>query len=112
MRVLGAPPLDQHPLNAEALPDDHPAAISEDYGEGYQRTLVGGVVERSDLETALSGDNAIAAANADVDATDSARTLANENNVDLNDVEGTGTDGRVTVDDVRNYIAEQDDTTS
>lgn len=32
-------PLDQHPFNPNDLPEDHPARIAEDYGEGYQANL-------------------------------------------------------------------------
>jgi pyruvate/2-oxoglutarate dehydrogenase complex dihydrolipoamide acyltransferase (E2) component len=39
----------------------------------------------------------------EVDATDAARREARERGVDLTEVEGTGTDGRITVDDVRTY---------
>lgn len=38
-------------------------------------------------------------------ATDAAVTLANENQVNLNDVQGTGKDGRIGVQDVRNHIS-------
>lgn len=37
----------------------------------------------------------------DIDATDAARQLAADSNIDLADVEGTGSGGRITVDDVR-----------
>lgn len=40
----------------------------------------------------------------EVNATPAAVELAAANQVDLEDVEGTGTDGRVTVDDVRSYV--------
>jgi len=50
-------PLDQHPLNPEALPADHPSAISADYGEGYQTTVTGGVPQ-TDLQAALQGGGA------------------------------------------------------
>jgi len=93
-------PLEQHPLNPEALPADHPAAISADYGEGYGRTVVGGVVERTDLETALAG----AGGGGDVNATAAAVQLADDNGVDLSEVDGTGVDGKITKDDVQNYI--------
>jgi len=43
----------------------------------------------------------------EVNATDAARREAREQSVDLTEVEGTGTDGRITVDDVRTY-AESD----
>lgn len=56
-------PLDQHPFNPNALPDDHPARIDENYGVGYQADLSGdeigtqfpGAPGRSDLETDLLG---------------------------------------------------------
>lgn len=44
----------------------------------------------------------------EVDATDAARALAEANNVDLTEVEGTGVNGRVIVDDVQLFIAERD----
>lgn len=99
-------PLDQHPLNVEALPEGHPAAIADDYGEGYGRTLVGGRPSRSDLERHLVGDH-MNENNDDVDATEAALELANEKNVSLNDVVGTGADGRVTKDDVQKYLDDQ-----
>lgn len=40
----------------------------------------------------------------EVDATDGARNLAEENNVNLSEVEGTGKDGRITKDDVQTHI--------
>jgi len=42
-------------------------------------------------------------------ATPAAVELAKANDVDLADVEGTGTDGKVTVDDVRAYVEDQGD---
>jgi hypothetical protein len=57
-------PIDQHPFNPANLPDDHPAAIAEDYGEGYQANLtpaeVGtsfpGAPQQTDLQQDLQGD--------------------------------------------------------
>jgi hypothetical protein len=40
----------------------------------------------------------------DVVATDAARNLAEENNIDLTSVKGTGSEGRITVEDVREAI--------
>jgi pyruvate/2-oxoglutarate dehydrogenase complex dihydrolipoamide acyltransferase (E2) component len=100
-------PLTQHPLNAAALPEGHPAAIDESYGEGYGRTLVAGVPQRTDLERHLVGDRTVEG-NQEIDATDSARELANEHGVDLNEVEGSGKDGRVTQDDVKQFLADQE----
>jgi hypothetical protein len=45
----------------------------------------------------------------EVNATPAAIELAQVNNVDIDDVEGSGADGRVTVDDVRSYIEDQGD---
>jgi len=45
----------------------------------------------------------------EVNATPAAIELAQVNDVDIDDVDGTGTDGKVTVDDVRSYIEEQGD---
>jgi pyruvate/2-oxoglutarate dehydrogenase complex dihydrolipoamide acyltransferase (E2) component len=39
----------------------------------------------------------------ELDATDAARRQAREMGLDLTEIEGTGTDGRITVDDVRNF---------
>jgi len=39
----------------------------------------------------------------EVEATDAARRQAQELGVDLTEIEGTGSDGRITVDDVKNY---------
>lgn len=44
----------------------------------------------------------------EVDATEAARALAVANNVDLTEVEGTGVNGRVIVDDVQAFIDERD----
>lgn len=109
-------PLEQHPLRADALPEGHPAAISEDYGEGYDHTLKGAATVRqsplsSDLERHSVGDftdEELDVKNADVDATDGARELARGEKVDLSEVEGTGEDGRVTKADVESYLAEQE----
>jgi hypothetical protein len=56
-------PLDQHPFNPEALPEDHPARIDEEYGKGYSDAIspenVGqsfpGTSSGSDLENDLQG---------------------------------------------------------
>lgn len=56
-------PLDQHPFNPEALPEDHPARIDPDYGKGYGEAIspedVGtsfpGTSSGSDLENDMKG---------------------------------------------------------
>lgn len=56
-------PVSQHPLNADSLPEGHPAAIAEDYGKGYDGVLSGTDaltsaprVPGSDLERDLRGE--------------------------------------------------------
>ena len=112
-------PLEQHPLRAENLPEDHPAAISEDYGQGYDHTLRGTetlrsapITAASDLERHTVGDfskEELEEANEKVDATSGALELAEAEGVNLQEVEGTGQGGRVTKDDVENFLASQDD---
>jgi|SRR5215469_12533762 len=79
---------DGHPF--EGLPDDHQVAISEDYAAQYE-------------EGAAAGDAA------EIDATDEAKALAEENNVDLSTVEGSGKDGRITKKDVEEAIDAADE---
>lgn len=73
---------DGHPL--DMLPEGHPAAISADYAAD-----VFGVSD-------------------DVEATDSAKELAEAESVDLRQVKGTGADGKVTKGDVEKFVAERD----
>jgi pyruvate/2-oxoglutarate dehydrogenase complex dihydrolipoamide acyltransferase (E2) component len=110
-------PLEQHPLRTDALPEGHPSAISEDYGDGYDVTLRGAQtvtqqsrVPTTDLQRHAAGDftkEELETANAEVDATDGAYELAMEEGVNLNDVEGTGEEGRVTKSDVENFLTER-----
>ena len=95
---------DGHPL--DMVPEDHPAAISPDYAQDVIGRTPSEVA--SDLARHSSGDFT-AENNDEVDATDAARELANENGVDLSQVKGTGADGRVTVDDVKAHLAENDE---
>jgi pyruvate/2-oxoglutarate dehydrogenase complex dihydrolipoamide acyltransferase (E2) component len=81
---------DGHPL--AGLPEDHPVAISEDYGEP-------GTVQRPEDAVQLPHEGA------EIDATDGATELASEENIDLSEVNGTGADGRITKSDVEDYIA-------
>lgn len=95
-------PLSTHPLRAEALPDDHPNAISQDYGQGYDGTLKG-----VDTVTSRPSGPQTAVANQDeIEATQGARDFAAEKGVDLSQVEGTGKDGHVTKPDVEAYLAD------
>lgn len=105
---------DGHPL--DTIPEDNPAAISPDYAQdviGVADPQAGthhggpGRADISDLDRHAAGDFS-KEANDEVDATDSARELANENSVNLADVEGTGKDGRVIQDDVEKFLAERE----
>jgi hypothetical protein len=49
-------------------------------------------------------DEEVQVSEEDVVATDAARNLAEENNIDLTSVKGTGAEGRITVEDVREAI--------
>jgi hypothetical protein len=57
-------PLEQHPFNPDNLPEDHPAAIDANYGEGYTGTLSAdelgtqfpGAPGRTDLERDTAGE--------------------------------------------------------
>lgn len=108
-------PIDDHPLSAKHLPEGHPSAISEDYGQD-----VAGVThpatatshplmpDASDYEIDAAGGRETREAQSEVDATESARELAAENGVDLREVEGTGADGRVTKGDVEDHLSADD----
>lgn len=104
-------PLGEHALDADKLPEGHPAAISEDYAANTGTEDAPGVLtshpgepSRSDLERHTSG----ALANDQADATDAARDAAAENNVNLADVTGTGEEGRITKGDVEDYVANRE----
>ena len=79
---------DGHPL--EAL-SEGTAAISEDYGQ--------------------PGTPGVDAETSEIDATDSAKELAAENDVDLAQVQGSGSEGRITKGDVEDFIAARDENT-
>jgi|SRR5262245_8927807 len=90
-------PIEQHPLNAEVLPEETPAAIAEGYGDPGTPAA----------ELAVEGAEGAAENGEDVNATSGAQELAAAEGVDLADVEGTGEGGRVTKADVEKYVAEQ-----
>lgn len=90
---------DGHPL--DMVPEDHPAAISSDYAQDVLGTA-------TDDQRHAAGDFSVEN-NAAADATPAARDLANENSVDLSQVEGTGENGRITKDDVDAYLAEREE---
>jgi pyruvate/2-oxoglutarate dehydrogenase complex dihydrolipoamide acyltransferase (E2) component len=95
----------------ERLPDQIPGGQEESFQMLFQELMD----NYESIEKALDEANKnVSEIDADrlmrqgeVDATDAARREAREQGVDLTEVEGTGTDGRITVDDVRTY-AESD----
>jgi pyruvate/2-oxoglutarate dehydrogenase complex dihydrolipoamide acyltransferase (E2) component len=80
---------DGHPF--EGLPDEHAVAISEDYAAQYEDAVPG-----------TAGDEAAS----EIDATDEAKSLADEHGIDLSSVEGSGKDGRITKRDVEDAVEE------
>ena len=91
----------------ERLPDQIPGGQEESFQILFQELMD----NYESIEQALDeANNNVSEIDADrlmrqgeVDATDAARREARERGVDLTEVEGTGTDGRITVDDVRTY---------
>lgn len=94
---------DGHPL--DMVPEDHPSSISPDYAQDVIGKLPSEAA--TDIQRHAAGDFSVED-NAEVDATDAARELANENSLSLSEVDGTGQDGRVTVDDVKAALADRD----
>ena len=95
----------------ERLPDQIPGGQEESFQILFQELMD----NYESIEQALDeANNDVSEIDADrlmrqgeVDATDAARREARERGVDLTEVEGTGTDGRITVDDVRTHAESQ-----
>ena len=95
----------------ERLPDQIPGGQEESFQILFQELMD----NYESIEQALDeANNNVSEIDADrlmrqgeVDATDAARREARERGVDLTQVEGTGTDGRITVDDVRTHAESQ-----
>jgi pyruvate/2-oxoglutarate dehydrogenase complex dihydrolipoamide acyltransferase (E2) component len=95
----------------ERLPDQIPGGQEESFQILFQELMD----TYESIEQALDeANNNVSEIDADrlmrqgeVDATDAARREARERGVDLTEVEGTGTDGRITVDDVRTHAESQ-----
>jgi pyruvate/2-oxoglutarate dehydrogenase complex dihydrolipoamide acyltransferase (E2) component len=91
----------------ERLPDQIPGGQEESFQMLFQELMD----NYEAIEQALDeANNNVSELDADrlmrqgeIDATDAARRQAREQGVDLTQIEGTGTDGRITVDDVRTY---------
>jgi pyruvate/2-oxoglutarate dehydrogenase complex dihydrolipoamide acyltransferase (E2) component len=95
----------------ESLPDQIPGGQEESFQILFQELMDNYEAIEQALEEANKNVSEIDAdrlmRQGEVDATDAARREARERGVDLTEVEGTGTDGRITVDDVRTHAESQ-----
>lgn len=89
--------------NANGEPIDPPAEIAAAQAASED------VAPPAPAESGESDDTPVVVAPAAVEATDSARELAEANDLDLASVTGTLKDGKVGVDDVRAAIAARDE---
>jgi pyruvate/2-oxoglutarate dehydrogenase complex dihydrolipoamide acyltransferase (E2) component len=91
----------------ERLPDQIPGGQEESFQMLFQELMDDYEAIEQALDEAKNNVSEIDAdrlmRQGEVNATDAARREARERGVDLTEVEGTGTDGRITVDDVRTY---------
>ena len=91
----------------ERLPDQIPGGQEESFQMLFQEMMDNYEAIEQALDEANKNVSEIDAdrlmRQGEVNATDAARREAREQGVDLTEVEGTGTDGRITVDDVRTY---------
>jgi pyruvate/2-oxoglutarate dehydrogenase complex dihydrolipoamide acyltransferase (E2) component len=95
----------------ERLPDQIPGGQEESFQMLFQELMDNYEAVEQALDEANNNVSEIdpdrLMRQGDVDATDAARREARERGVDLTEVEGTGTDGRITVDDVRTHAESQ-----
>ena len=95
----------------ERLPDQIPGGQEESFQMLFQELMDNYEAIEQALDEANNNVSEIDAdrlmRQGEVDATDAARREARERGVDLTEVEGTGTDGRITVDDVRTHAESQ-----
>ena len=91
----------------EGLPDQIPGGQEESFQMLFQELMDNYEAIEQALDEAKENvselDTDRLMKQGEVDATDAARRQARELGVDLTDLEGTGTDGRITVDDVKNF---------
>ena len=93
------------------LPDQIPGGREEAFQTLFQELMDNYEAIEQAIDEAKSNVSKLEAdrlmRQGEVDATDAARREARERGVDLTEVEGTGTDGRITVDDVRTHAESQ-----
>ena len=98
----------------EGLPDQVPGGQEESFQMLFQELMDNYTAIENSLSEAQKNvadlDTEKLIKQGEIDATDAARREAKERGLDLTEVEGTGTDGRITVDDVKK-AAEEDGAT-
>src|ERR671916_470109 len=89
----------------EGLPDQVPGGQEESFQMLFQELMDNYTAIENALGEAQKNvaelDTEKLIKQGEIDATDAARREANERGLDLTEVEGTGSDGRITVDDVK-----------
>ena len=89
----------------EGLPDQIPGGQEESFQMLFQELMDNYAAIESSLNEARENvanlDTERLRKQGEIDATDAARREARERGLDLTQIEGTGTDGRITVDDVK-----------
>src|SRR3712207_2716104 len=99
----------------EGLPDQVPGGQEESFQMLFQELMDNYAAIENSLNEAQDNvsnlDTERLRKQGEIDATDAARREAKERGLDLTQIEGTGTDGRITVDDVKKATeaAEEDE---
>ena len=91
----------------EGLPDQIPGGQEESFQMLFQELMDNYQAIEQALDEAKKNvselDTDSLVQQGEIDATDAARRQARELDIDLTEIEGTGTDGRITVDDVKKF---------
>jgi pyruvate/2-oxoglutarate dehydrogenase complex dihydrolipoamide acyltransferase (E2) component len=96
----------------EKLPDQIPGGQEESFQMLFQELMDNYAAVEQALDEAQQNvanlDTESLVKQAEIDATDAARREARELGVDLTEIEGSGSDGRITVDDVKRFAESQE----
>jgi pyruvate/2-oxoglutarate dehydrogenase complex dihydrolipoamide acyltransferase (E2) component len=97
--------IEQSRATLEGLPDQIPGGQEESFQMLFQELMNNYTAVEDALDEAQSNvadlDTERLRRQGEIDATDAARREAQERGLDLTQIEGTGSDGRITVDDVK-----------
>jgi pyruvate/2-oxoglutarate dehydrogenase complex dihydrolipoamide acyltransferase (E2) component len=97
--------IEQSRATLEGLPDQIPGGQEESFQMLFQELMNNYTAIEDALDEAQSNvadlDTERLRRQGEIDATDAARREARERGLDLTQIEGTGSDGRITVDDVK-----------